>query len=198
LDALPASLGETVTEQNQDAIELITSDHRWVDTLFEALVAESSAGNRNSLKEEIVMSLSRHAAAEEQLLYPLARRRLGDGDPLVESALDEHQALKEALQAWDKMSAEDETFMVQAEQVQSLVQEHVEEEENVLLPKLSAAATAEELTELGTLLATAERMAPTRPHPGAPNRPPFNVVTGLTSAVIDKMRDVATNRGQQQ
>lgn len=187
-----------MAEQAQDAIELITSDHRWVDSLFEALIAEPSTEHRTSLKEEIVMSLSRHAAAEEQLLYPLARRRLGDGEPLVETALDEHQSLKEALRVWDTMSADDEAFIAQAEQVQSLVQEHVAEEEGVLLPKLAAAATAEELTELGTHLATAERMAPTRPHPGAPNRPPFNIVAGLTSAVVDKARDAVTNRGQQQ
>lgn len=146
-------------EQTQDAIDLITADHRWVDTLFESLVSETSPDGRTTIKEHIVMSLSRHAAAEEQLLYPLARRRLGDGAPLVDTALDEHQALKEALQVWDKMSAVDGEFLAQAERVQSLVQEHVEQEEGVLLPKLAAAATAEELTELGRALATAERMS---------------------------------------
>lgn len=186
-----------MSEQTQDAIELITSDHRWVDSLFEALVAETSTQARTSIKEEIVMALSRHAAAEEQLLYPLARRRLGDGEPLVDTALDEHQSLKETLQAWDKMAADDPEFMTRAEEVQNLVLEHVAEEENVLLPKLAAAATAEELDDLGANLATAERMAPTRPHPGAPNRPPFNVVAGLTSAVVDKARDAVTHRGQQ-
>jgi hemerythrin superfamily protein len=184
-------------DQTPDAIELITADHRWVDSLFDALVAETAVEARDALKDEIVMSLSRHAAAEEQLLYPLARQRLGDGAPLVDTALDEHQSLKEALQAWDKIGAGDEAFLTQAEQVQSLVQEHVEEEEGVLLPKLAAAATAEELQELGEHLATAERMAPTRPHPLAPNRPPFNVVAGLTSAVVDKGRDAVTHRGRQ-
>src|SRR5687768_8496724 len=122
-----------MSEQTQDAIELITSDHRWVDSLFEALVAETSTEARMTIKEQIVMALSRHAAAEEQLLYPLARRRLGDGEPLVDTALDEHQSLKETLQGWDKMSPDDPEFMTRAEEVQNLVLEHVAEEENVLL-----------------------------------------------------------------
>ena len=185
-----------MAEQTPDAIELITSDHRWVDALFESLVTELSPEARTSIKEQIVMALSRHAAAEEQLLYPLARRRLGDGEPLVETALGEHQELKTALQAWDRMAGADESFLQQAERVQALVEAHVAEEENVLLPKLAAAATAEELQELGSGLATAERMGPTRPHPAAPNRPPFNVVAGLTSAVVDKARDAITNRGE--
>jgi len=69
------------------------------------------------------------------------------------------------------------------------VRHHVEEEETELFPKLRASITTAELQEMGGALASAKKLAPTHPHPNAPDTPPGNVAAGAAAAVIDKARD---------
>jgi hypothetical protein len=44
---------------------------------------------------------------------------------------------------------------------------------------------------MGQAMEKAKALAPTHPHPKAPNEPPGNIVAGLGAAVIDKVRDAA-------
>ena len=69
------------------------------------------------------------------------------------------------------------------------VRHHVEEEETELFPKLRASITTGELQEMGGRLAAAKKLAPSHPHPNAPNTPPGNVVGGVAAAVMDKARN---------
>src|SRR3954453_16095392 len=94
----------------QDAVDLITSDHRMVATLFEQLKAATTAQERQELGEQIICDLSIHAAVEEQLLYPRARKLLGD-DSLVDHAIEEHGQLKQVLDRLDGKGPDDDGFM---------------------------------------------------------------------------------------
>ena len=74
-------------------------------------------------------------------------------------------------------------------QLMADVRHHVDEEEGELFPKLREAVGPEGLQDLGEKLAAAKKMAPTHPHPNAPNTPPGNIVGGAGAAVVDKVRD---------
>jgi hypothetical protein len=74
------------------------------------------------------------------------------------------------------------------------IRHHVQEEESDLLPKLRTACDAAELDELGEKFETSKKMAPTRPHPSAPDRPPANKILGPGVGLIDRMRDAITGR----
>lgn len=54
------------------------------------------------------------------------------------------------------------------------VSEHVRDEESRLFPLLAGACAPEALDELGDKVRMAKKMAPTRPHPSAPDTPPGN------------------------
>ena len=69
------------------------------------------------------------------------------------------------------------------------VRHHVQDEENDLLPKLQSACSDQELRDLGEKVLRAKKMAPTRPHPGAPDKPPANLILGPGAGLIDKIRD---------
>src|SRR3954451_10263399 len=172
----------------QDAVDLIISDHRMVATLFEQLKTATTAQQRQELGEQIICDLSIHAAVEEQLLYPRARKLLND-DGLVDHAIDEHSELKQVLDRLDGKGPDDDGFMSGFTEAERLVQEHVSEEETQLLPRLRAAASADELQKLGKAMVTAKKAAPTHPHPHAPAKPPFNMVLGPIMAMVDKVRD---------
>lgn len=182
------------TGAKPDAIELLTSDHRTVERLFEQLEgATADPGVARHAAQEIVRELSVHAMIEEQVLYPAARGAV-DGDQLVDHSLDEHQKVKELLTKVDGKPVDDpETRRVFSE-IKADVEEHVAEEEGDLFPKLREKLGADRLHQLGEAMARAKKMAPTHPHPHAPNKPPGNVILGMPTALLDKMRDALRSR----
>jgi hemerythrin-like domain-containing protein len=172
----------------QDAIELLTTDHAEVEQRFRQIESAPEGESRSRLVEDVVRELSVHAAIEEQILYPAMRKALPDGDTLVQEAIEEHQQVKETLSAIEKAgdSAERDPLLVR---LIGNVRHHVDEEESELFPKLRASIGTAHLKEMGGKLAAAKKMAPTHPHPNAPNTPPGNIVGGAAAAVIDKVRD---------
>ena len=72
----------------------------------------------------------------------------------------------------------------------------MEEEEGELFPKVRKLLEPQMLAELGVRMEKAKKLAPTRPHPRAPDMPPGNIVAGSVAAIMDRgkdlMRDVIT------
>jgi hemerythrin-like domain-containing protein len=179
-------MSDTTTQP--DAIELLTTDHAEVEQMFRQIESLPDGAARNDLIAGVVRELSVHAAIEEQVLYPVMRKQLPDGDTLVQEAIDEHQQVKETLAAIERAESASERDPHLVSLIGN-VRHHVDEEETELLPKLRASVTASEIREMGSKLASAKKMAPTHPHPKAPNTPPGNIVGGAAAAVLDKARD---------
>jgi iron-sulfur cluster repair protein YtfE (RIC family) len=177
------SVSDTTT---QDAVELLTADHAEVEGLF--VQVEAGGAGLDDVVQAIIRELSVHAVIEEQILYPAMRQALPDGETLVQEAIDEHQQVKEDLSAIERADSPTERDPL-LRQLIADVRHHVEEEETELFPKLRASIGSVELREMGGKLASAKKMAPTHPHPHAPNTPPGNIVGGAAAAVIDKARD---------
>ena len=172
----------------QHAIELLTADHTEVEQMFRQIEAMPDGDAKGQIVGDIIRELSIHAAIEEQILYPAMRKALPDGETLVQEAIDEHQQVKETLAAIERAdaAAARDPLLVQ---LIGNVRHHVDEEETELFPKLRASIGSAELEEMGGKLAAAKKMAPTHPHPNAPNTPPGNIVGGAAAAILDKARD---------
>jgi hemerythrin superfamily protein len=179
-----------VTDQTAlDAIELLTADHRKVDQLFDRL--DTATGeDRTGIVCDIVRELSIHAAIEEQLLYPTARKKVPSTEALVDRNIREHQQIKELLADIEKAGYADAPVSI-LQTLKTEVRQHVEEEETQFFPQLRQGLTTEELAKLGEALAMAKKAAPTHPHPHAPSEPPGNIVAGIAAAVVDRARDLA-------
>jgi hypothetical protein len=52
----------------------------------------------------------------------------------------------------------------------------------------------EELVDLAGKVETAKKLAPTRPHPGAPNSKLFHKLVGPGVGMVDRLRDKLTGR----
>jgi hypothetical protein len=63
-----------------------------------------------------------------------------------------------------------------------------------IFPELVAAVGKADLVRLGNRAEVAREAAPSRPHRGAPARPPWNKVTDALLGAVDKIRDLATGR----
>ncbi|MFF4019641.1 hemerythrin domain-containing protein [Streptomyces sp. NPDC001843] len=172
-----------------DALELLVHDHRRVEQLFRDYRSAASDRQRRSVVELLVRELSRHAALEEMYVYPLAKKVLPDGAREIAEHLGEHMAVKETLLALDRLDEGDERTDELVAGLRREIEEHVREEEDVLMPRLRAAVSQQELDDLGRLLTKAAQGVPTRPHPHAPDRPPALTFAGPVAAAYDRLRD---------
>ncbi|WP_199431960.1 hemerythrin domain-containing protein [Qaidamihabitans albus] len=172
-----------------DAIELLKHDHRMVEQLFRDYEAAATAEQRRGVVEITVRELSKHAALEELMVYPLAKKVLPDEAREIDEHLAEHLSVKKTLAELDRLSAGDERADELMAELQREIEEHVQEEEGEMMPKLRDALDQQALDELGEEIDRAKKTAPTRPHPHAPDEPPALTLAGPVAAVYDRLRD---------
>jgi hemerythrin superfamily protein len=185
------------TTKQQDAIALLKADHDTVEDLFTKFEAAGDRAHKTKrdLMDRIVRELSIHAAVEELVFYPAVRAmadRAGNDEipDTVLEGLEEHGVAKWLLSELESMSPEHERFQAKAMVLIENVRHHVEEEEQELFPEVRKLADRSTLVELGELLATAKKTAPTHPHPRSPDTPPANLAN-LVTGLLDRLRDSA-------
>ncbi|CRL31061.1 unnamed protein product [Penicillium camemberti] len=68
--------------------------------------------------------------------------------------------------------------------------EHIKEEENDDLPKLEAALSEEDSESYAKSFGRTKMFVPSRSHPSAPDKPPYETAVGLLAAPIDHLADL--------
>lgn len=183
---------------DDDVIAILTRDHREVQELFDELdKTREHAGpkQRKDLVDLVTGKLVRHSVAEEQFLYPAIRLNVTDGAESADQRIGEHELIERVLKELEGMRATDASFEAALQRLMELVTAHIAEEERTLFPRLRSVCTAEDLVEIGKMVRVAKKLAPTRPHPDAPDTPPGNL-TAPAVGLIDRIRDALTGRGR--
>ena len=178
-----------MADTSLDAVQVLTRDHREVESLFERYEKTTDNDEKTRIAHEVVHELAVHGEIEELLFYPRLRTNLADGNTLADEAIHEHLEIKTTLNELDKMTAEDNGFDAKMRELIAEVRHHVEEEENDIFPKIREAIDADQLSKLGTSLQGAKAIVPTRPHPSAPTGPVGKLATSPPVALIDRVRD---------
>jgi hemerythrin-like domain-containing protein len=173
-----------------DAIALLKRDHREVEQMFKRFerAGDGAVKAKGQLVAAMIEALSRHAEIEELILYPAVREQLPRSGSDVLEALEEHHVVKVVLRELEGLDPTAERFDAKVAVMMELVRHHVREEESSLFPKVRAKVGRRELLDMGDQLRRAKGVVPTRPHPGAPDEPPGNVVAGAAVAILDKAR----------
>ncbi len=117
-----------------DAIALLTDQHRKVEKLFSAYEKAQSAAEKRSLFEELADNLAVHTTLEEKVFYPAAYAYGTRG--LLEDALREHLSVKRLIVELAEMVADEESFDAKVRLMKEQVQQHVQEEEAELFPRV--------------------------------------------------------------
>ncbi len=181
--------------EGTDMVSVLVTDHQEMKEFFRQLEAATSADERRDVADRLTAEVARHSVAEEMYVYPAARKVLPNGDELIDEEIEEHQEVENLLKKWEGMSGDDPEFMPTFRAIRDNLLHHIdEEEEPKLFPELQAALSQEELVDLGAKITTAKKLAPTRPHPSAPNHPPLNKVVGVPTGIIDRIRDKMSGR----
>jgi hemerythrin superfamily protein len=171
-----------------DAITLLKQDHKTVEQLFKQFEKATQPAQQRSLARKVIEELSVHAAIEEMVFYPAVRDRVPATENTVLESLEEHHIVKWTLSELDDMKPDDERFKAKMTVLIESVRHHVKEEEQELFPEVRKAVGRKEMAELGDALEKAKKVAPTRPHPRAPDTPPGNLVAGTAAGVVDRAK----------
>lgn len=143
-----------------NAIDLLKKDHREVDVLFEQIEHVSHKGHqrhRHKLFSKLMEELTRHADAEEQVLYPRLQRIETLREHAFE-AVEEHRLVRHMLVDLESApSYWGEKWNAKLAVLKEMIQHHVEEEEGAIFRKLKQEVSERELLELGRRLEAAKQ-----------------------------------------
>jgi len=187
--SLTSDLSKTLDPSGKDIFAIIVEEHRMVEKLGKEYHQSKDRHVKQGIAHNIIKLLCIHAACEEMVLYPFMRAKLADGPAMVQHALNEHQQLKQDLYTLDNMLVTQAHYDERLDKALAETLQHVEEEETDLLPKLRAAMNQSEMKTLTEQFIDAHKLAPSRPHPDAPNTPPENKHANSVAHAEDIARD---------
>jgi hemerythrin-like domain-containing protein len=183
-----------------DATALLQRDHEAVEQLFRQFekLTERAHKSKEKIVLKVIRELAIHSAVEEMLFYPAVRtaglkadtRAGGQASETVLESLEEHHIVKWTLSELETMKPDDERYDAKMKVLMESVRHHVKEEQDELFPKARRLLGQKVLQELGTRMEKAKKLAPTRPHPRAPDQPPGNMVAGTMAAMMDRAKDL--------
>jgi len=135
-----------------DVVELIKSDHREVERLFDLLQKEPTT---RSLNFPVLCSLLiAHSRAEEAEVYPVAKNEAGEIDEVAHSQ-GEHAEAEHMLEQMAAMDPESAEFARALDELIKAVNHHVEEEESRVLPGMQQRLSETRRSELAEAFVTA-------------------------------------------
>ncbi|NGP05726.1 hemerythrin domain-containing protein [Rhodococcus sp. 14C212] len=188
-----------MAEQQRDVIEVLTHDHREVERMFAELEGlddsggETARARRKDLVDQVTIELIRHSVAEEAEVYPAVKKKVSE--PEAERAKHEHAEAEETMKRLERLVPGDPEFDTELALLMREVRAHVAEEEGEIFPHLRTVFSPEELIDLGRKVEAVKKIAPTRPHPSAPDEPPGDKILGPVTGLLDRLRDAVSRRG---
>ena len=172
----------------QDVVDLLLEQHGQIKLLF-SQVAEADGDQKRELFEDLVRLLAVHESAEEEVVHPTARRKLDDGDDIVDSRLEEEDQAKHTLADLYDLGVDHPDFDSRLRTLAGAVTRHATNEETEEFSRLREILQPDELRRMAGAVKAAEAMAPTRPHPMVGESATANLLAGPPLAVFDRARD---------
>ena len=179
---------------NRDAIKVLEDEHAGLETLF-ARVSGADEDRRAVLKQ-LLQTLSLHVSMEKQILVPVVKDRLPDGDTAAAELTKYHDDIEHIQVLLDRRKVNSPDVPDLVTQLLDLTDGHIRAANTALFPLMTEAMSPAELDELGASMVSDERYLTTHAHPNLPARGPFAKVGRWVASVIDKRRDKSADVGR--
>lgn len=134
-----------------DAIELLLSDHRKVDSLFQQFEKGGNSEEFTQLFTQLKNDLTVHTQIEEEIFYPAARNNPDTAD-LVAEAYQEQAEVKQLLSQVEGLDNTSTEWGQRMTEIMRDVQAHVQMEETEMFPRMREHFQADQLQQLGQQL----------------------------------------------
>jgi len=171
--------------------DAIKKDHEDIKEYANNIRAATDDDTKTRWQNQFTWELARHSIAEELVVYPAFAKHLGTkGQEMADKDRAEHQSVKEALKRFQNLKPASPDFLPTLEELMNDLNTHIREEEN---DDLLALETIIQTTDSESMAKSFERtkaFVPSRSHPSAPDKPPFETVVGLMTAPIDHLADL--------
>lgn len=197
-------------KMNQHVCDTITQDHREIETYYKNILNAKDNDEATRWQNQFTWELARHSIAEELVVYPQFEKTMGEaGKKMAEDDRAQHQQVypsslfiqsqahtlthsqvKEDLKAFQNMKAGTDEFIPQLKKLMDHLSQHIKEEEEHDLPLLRKNIDEAQGLELAKSFGRTKMFVPSRSHPSAPNKPPFETIAGLFAAPIDHLGDM--------
>jgi hemerythrin-like domain-containing protein len=187
----------------------IKHDHQELQEFYNNIKNSKSQDDKVRWQNQFVWELARHSIAEEIVVYPAFEKHIEGGLKMAEKDRSEHQQVhpppyyvpnpsnpishtqvKEMLYDFQSMSPSDPSFLPAIDSLWETLTQHIKEEERDDLPALEKAINADALDALARSFDRTKHFVPTRSHPSAPDRPPYETAVGMMTTPIDKLMDM--------
>jgi hemerythrin superfamily protein len=179
---------------DHDVIDVLTTDHREATGLIDQISSTTDPAQRRDLADQFIAELVRHSVAEEMFVYPAMRDHVPNGQQAVDHDTAEHKQLETLMKELESTDESSPEFLTVVGRISSVLAGHVRDEETEQFPQLRAHVPEQKLVELKGKVETAKKVAPTRPHPAAPNAELFHKTVGPGVGLVDRLRDKLTGR----
>jgi len=140
-------------------MEVVAAEWRELEAAFGQLEAELEPGERRRLADQILQRLATYAVARREVLYPRVSRDVPDGDSLVDLALLGLDQIERTSKEIAGLSGAETTFPPLVTKLAQEVWEHLDEEEESVLPALVDAVGVDTANGLGDEFARADAAA---------------------------------------
>jgi len=190
-------LSQALDFTGKGLLEIIRAEHNIVLNLYDRYKTTTSNIEKRALGYNLIKLLSIHSAKEEMVLYPLIRKKFPQGDELADKCLEEHLSLKKDLYELDQLGDEATIQQVDTKVRASFedLSTHLAHEEANVLTQLPKYLQPQELIEARDSFVRHLSLAPSHPHPSAPDKPPSNIAANTASVPLDAAKDLLTFSG---
>ena len=197
LPPLPVIAGENEKYQyvppGRSIISVLTDDHAELAAMAAGLATVQMPAREDA--DRLTAATTRHLSAERQYLYPVLEKLLPEqGSGITNRQIDHDETLLKDLTALHTMAPGSQAFRQSMQAIITGLQRHSSSCDVDVFPELLAAVSKADLIRLGNRVEVAREAAPSRPHCGAPARPPWNKLTDALLGAADKIRDLKTGR----
>ncbi len=174
--------------------ELIIEDHNECKALLNKYRESSNREEALKWYHQFVWEVSRHAIAEELVLYPIIREKVTNGNVMADIAIDQHRQIKEDLVRIQSLNTDSNEFDTNIQIMWNDLIKHMETEESTDLKIFAQEVRIEDRINLGKKFQNRKLIAPTRPHTLIPdNYPTLEAIIGMLVAPYDKFKDLFTS-----
>jgi hemerythrin superfamily protein len=182
----------TMISSGVDVISFLEEQHQQIKALFNQVNNSEGAAKRDAFVS-LRRLLAVHETAEEEIVHPAARRALPDGSRLIDARLLEENEAKKILAGLEDLDVDSPEFEAQFMLLETGVLKHAEAEEREEFAQLASALDQGQLDKMRRAAEIAEKIAPTRPHPGVESAT-ANILAGPFASMLDRARDALSGK----
>jgi hypothetical protein len=151
-------MGHQVRAHDGDVVMFLKSQHKQIEALFREVVATLGTDRQEKFLE-LCRLLSRHEAAEEVVVHPVARGVLKGGEAMVAARLREETEAKRAIAELKVLDPSSDAFDTKIRELQSSVLADAGCEEREELDRLTESVDAARLMRMRSAVEMAESRA---------------------------------------